>query len=145
MLELQAENKDFTATSLHERVANHVSKKTVGELFLAQVESLKQVGRTGYALSHLEVYNSLMKFNGHLNIYFSEIDTVWLKRYENWLRSGGSAENTIGRRFRTLRAVYNVAIEEKCVKSEYYPFKSYKVSKLHQATAKRSIGKSYAR
>ena len=32
--------------------------------------------------------------------------------------------------------------EEKCVKADYYPFKSYKVSKLHQATAKRAISKA---
>jgi hypothetical protein len=38
--------------------------------------------RTGYSLSHLEVYNSLMKFNGHLDIYFSNIDITWLKSYE---------------------------------------------------------------
>lgn len=34
-------------------------------------------------MSRLEVYNSLIKFNRHLDIYFSDIDTVWLKRYEN--------------------------------------------------------------
>ena len=142
MIELQAEKKEFTATSLHERVADKTTKRTVGEVFLSQIENLKQTGRTGYALSHQEVYNSLLKFNGHLNIYFSDIDTVWLKRYETWLRGQGFSENTIGRRFRTLRAVYNVAIEEKCVKADYYPFKSYKVSKLHQATAKRAISKA---
>ena len=142
MIELQAEKKEFTATSLHERVADKTTKRTVGEVFLSQIENLKQTGRTGYALSHREVYNSLLKFNGHLNIYFSDIDTVWLKRYETWLQGQGFSENTIGRRFRTLRAVYNVAIEEKCVKAEYYPFKSYKVSKLHQATAKRAISKA---
>ena len=143
MIELQAENKDFTATSLHERLINPVSKKTVGELFLSQIKSLNGQKRTGYALSHLEAYNSLVKFNGHLNIYFSDIDTTWLKRYENWLRSGGSAENTIGKRIRTLRAVFNLAIEQKTVKAEYYPFKAYKVSKLSQATAKRSISKEH--
>ncbi|WP_298063411.1 site-specific integrase [uncultured Rikenella sp.] len=142
MIELQAENKEFTATSLHERVADKTSKRTVGEVFQAQIENLKRMGRTGYALSHQEVCNSLLKFNGHLNICFSDIDTVWLKRYETWLRGQGFSENTIGRRFRTLRAVYNVAIEEKCVKPDCYPFKSYKVSKLHRATAKRAIRKA---
>lgn len=142
MIELQAEKKEFTATSLHERVVDKTTKRTVDEVFRSQIENLKQTGRTGYALSHQEVYNSLLKFNGHLNIYFSDIDTVWLKRYETWLRGQGFSENTIGRRFRTLRAVYNVAIEEKCVKADYYPFKSYKVSKLHQATAKRAISKA---
>ena len=143
IIELKAEKKEFTATTLTERLTESTrARRTVGEVFQFQIEDLKQAGRTGYALSHQEVYNSLLKFNGHLNIYFSEIDTVWLKRYETWLRGQGFSENTIGRRFRTLRAVYNVAIEEKCVKADYYPFKSYKVSKLHQATAKRAISKA---
>ena len=58
------------------------------------------------------------------------------------MREQNFSENTIGRRFRTLRTVYNIAIEEKYVKAEHYPFKSYKVSKLHQTTAKRAINKA---
>lgn len=141
MIELQAEKKEFTATSLHERVSDKTTKRTVGEVFQSQIENLKQTGRTGYALSHREVYNSLLKFNGHLNIYFSEIDVTWLKRYETWLRSAGLADNTIGIRFRSLRMLYNLAIEQKIVKAEYYPFRSFKVSRLHQQTAKRAIRK----
>lgn len=142
MIELQAENKEFTATTLHEQMFDRNSKPTVDEVFQTQIKNLKQTGRMGYALSHQEVYNSLIKFNKHLNIYFSDIDTIWLKRYETWLREQNFSENTIGRRFRTLRTVYNIAIEEKYVKAEHYPFKSYKVSKLHQTTAKRAINKA---
>ena len=142
MIELQAENKEFTATTLHEQMFDRNSKPTVDEVFQTQIKNLKQTGRMGYALSHQEVYNSLIKFNKHLNIYFSDIDTIWLKRYETWLREQNFSENTIGRRFRTLRKVYNIAIEEKYVKAEHYPFKSYKVSKLHQTTAKRAINKA---
>lgn len=141
IIEFATENKHFTATTLVEKVNKPTVNRTVQQLFTAQIQTPKEQQRTGYAMSHLEVYNSLVKFNGHLDIYFSDIDTVWLKRYENWLRSNGSAENTIGRRFRTLRAVFNVAIEQGIVKADYYPFKAYKVSKLHQATAKRSISK----
>ena len=86
IIELKAEKKEFTATSLTEHLIDGThTKRTVGEVFQSQIENLKQTGRTGYALSHREVYNSLLKFNGHLNIYFSDIDTVWLKRYETWL------------------------------------------------------------
>lgn len=80
-------------------------------------------------------------FHGHLDIHFSDIDVTWLRHYEAWLRFKGSAENTIGKRFRTLRAVFNLAIEQGIVKAEYYPFKIYKVSKLHQTPAKRAISK----
>ena len=85
--------------------------------------------------------HSLIKFNKHLDIPFSDMDTIWLKRYEVWLQSQGLATNTLGTRFRHLRVIYNFAIEEKIVKSEYYPFNSFKVSKLSQTTAKRSIQK----
>ena len=94
-------------------------------------------------MTFIELQNSLMQFNSHLNIYFSDIDITWLKNYETWLRSNGLAENTIGKRFRTLRAIFNLAIEQHLVKDEYYPFKAYKISKLHKATAKRSIDKEY--
>jgi site-specific recombinase XerD len=70
------------------------------------------------------------------------MDVTWLKGYETWLRSNDLKENTIGIRFRTLRTLFNIAVEEKIVKPEYYPFDSYKVSKLHQKTAKRSVTKS---
>jgi len=95
-----------------------------------------------YALTFKELKRSLLDFNKHLNIYFSEIDTQWLKRYEIYLRQKNLGENTIGIRFRTFRVLYNIAIERKIVKSEYYPFKSYKVSKLHKDTIKRAIPKN---
>ncbi|WP_289060302.1 site-specific integrase [uncultured Alistipes sp.] len=143
ILNYQAENKTFTAVSLVEKVQAPMQARTVEDVFVEQIANLKQQGRMGYALSHQETYHSLLKFNGHLNIYFSDIDTAWLKRYESWLRGQGFSENTIGRRFCTLRVVYNVAIEEKVAKLNHYPFKSYKkVSKLHRATAKRAIGKA---
>ena len=37
--------------------------------------------------------------------------------------------------------IYNLAIEKGVVKKEYYPFSSYKVSRLHKDTAKRAIQK----
>lgn len=65
----------------------------------------------------------------------------WLKNYEFWLRGQKLAENTIGIRLRTLRVVYNLAVTEGLVKSDNYPFRKYKVSRLHTITAKRAITK----
>lgn len=81
-------------------------------------------------------------FNKHLDIFFSDIDFNWLTKYETWQRSNGLAINSIGVRFRTLRALFNTAIQANHVKKEYYPSKEYKVSKLKEETIKRSIQKS---
>jgi len=142
LIELKIENKDFTAKSLIEEVIKPTKRKTVGELFIERIQELKDSKRLGYAESHETVYHSLLNFNGHLDIYFSEIDKEWLQKYEVWLRKMENKENTIGIRFRTLRAIYNIAMEKQYVKSDCYPFRSYKVSKLHQNTAKRALSKN---
>ena len=141
ILEFKLESKDYTATKLVEKISISKTKNTVQELFDKEINRLKQEGRLKYASTYKELLVSLLKFNIHLDIYFSEIDVNWLKRYEAWLRSKGLVSNSIGVRFRTLRVLFNKAIEEKLVKEEYYPFKTYKVSKLHQETVKRSITK----
>lgn len=141
IIELKAMEKEFTANSLTEQVCKPCKPKTVNDVFLEQLQRLGDEKRTGYMLSTKQVYNSLLKFNKHLHIYFSDIDISWLRKYEIWLRKQGIAENTIGIRFRTLRTMFNLAIDEGIVKPEYYPFRKYKVSKLHAETAKRAISK----
>lgn len=141
ILEFSVEKQEYTPTTLIEAIVPVQKARTVGELFNEYIAQLKDEGRLGYALSVQQVCNSLLKYKGHLDIYFSEIDVNWLKAYESWLRCCKLADNTIGIRFRTLRAVYNLALAEGLVKADCYPFKKYKVSKLHKETAKRAITK----
>lgn len=141
IVKLKSERKDFTASTLLEESSQQVKLKTVDDLFCEQIKRLQDEGRRGYMLSVRQVYNSLLMFNRHLDIYFSDIDIPFLRRYETWLRKQELAENTIGIRFRTLRAIYNLAIEQNLVKAESYPFKKYKVSHLQEETVKRSLSK----
>ena len=141
ILEFSTEQREYSLATLIEATTTTQKVKTVGELFNEYIAQLKDEGRLGYALSVQQVCNSLLKYRGHLDIYFSEIDVNWLKAYESWLRRCNLADNTIGIRFRTLRAVYNLALAEGIVKVDCYPFKKYKVSKLHKETAKRAITK----
>ena len=141
VIEFKSQEKGFTATSLMEKVNKPVKRKTVQEVFNQYIQELESANRLRYADMYKCTMHSLIKFNKHLDIPFSDMDTIWLKRYEVWLQSQGLAINTLGTRFRHLRVIYNFAIEEKIVKSEYYPFNSFKVSKLSQTTAKRSIQK----
>ena len=139
LIRLKSENKDFTASSIVEGCTSSPKTVTVGDMFCQHIQRLRDENRIGYMLSYKQAYNSLLSFNKHLNIYFSDISIPFLRNYESWLRKQGLAENTIGIRFRTLRAIYNLAIENEVVKSEFYPFKNYKVAKLHAETAKRSL------
>lgn len=142
IIELKATNQEFTSTSLVEKVSvKRTNRKTVADVFQEYMTSLIKSGRKSYALSIKQLYNSLLEFNHNLDFYFSVMGVAWLKRYELFLRERQLAENTIGIRFRTLRAIYNIAIEEDAVSSDCYPFKKFKVSRLHQDTVKRALTK----
>lgn len=47
-----------------------------------------------------------------------------------FLRSRENSSNTIGIRFRELRALYNKAIEDNLVHEKNYPFKRFKVARF---------------
>ena len=141
IVELKSENKEFSATTLVEKVSNPSKTITVGELFKQHIHCLEEEKRTGYRLSIQQTYNSLLKFNKHLDIPFSDLGCNWLRRYETWLRKQNKSENTIGIRFRNIRKIFNLAMDMELVKSENYPFKKFKVSKLYQETVKRALSK----
>ena len=143
IIELKAANQEFTSTSLVEKVGvKRTHHKTVEDVFQEHITSLIKSGRKSYALSVKQLYNSLKEFLHSLDFYFSEMDVAWLKRYELFLREKRLAENTIGIRFRTLRAIYNVAMDEDAVSPDCYPFKKFKVARLHQDTIKRALTKA---
>lgn len=141
ILEYSIEDRDYSLTTIVNEANSVTKSKTVEALFHEYIKLLENENRIGYALSVKQVYRSLIKYTGSLDFYFSEITVKWLRDYEAWLRSNQIADNTIGIRLRTLRVIYNYAITEGAVKNEYYPFKKYKVSKLHKTTAKRAITK----
>ena len=126
IVKLKSEDKLFTANTLNEQISNSVKPKTVEEAFKEYIQLLQDENRRGYMLSIKQVYNSLIKYNKHLNIHFTDMDVAWLKKYETWLRNNGLAENTIGIRFRTLRTIYNYATshESEIIKSHLYNFKT---------------------
>ena len=143
IIELKATHQEFTSTSLVEKVnVKRTNRKTVEVVFQEYMTSLIKAGRKSYALSIKQTYNSIKEFCHSLDFYFAEMDVNWLKRYELFLREQRLAENTIGIRFRTLRAIYNVAMEEDAVSQDCYPFKKFKVARLHQDTIKRALTKT---
>ena len=103
--------------------------KTVEDIFQECMTSLVKAGRKRYVLSinQANIQLSIKEFRHSLDFYFSEMNMAWLKRYELFLREQRLVENTIGIRFRTLRAIYNVAMEEDAVSQDCYPFQEVQI------------------
>ena len=139
MLQYLSTQQEYTASSLIKSdTKNYI---TVNDFFKKYIERLNAQRRINYKLSVKQLYNSLNKFCGNLDFNFSEINISFLRNYETFLIKNGLSTNSIGIKFRTLRAIYNTAVSEHIVNEKDYPFKEFKISRLHQETAKRALKK----
>ena len=143
MLELNAEQKEYTTTTLLHDEHRKFELKTVKQFYQELIEQYKANEKCGNRLIYKSSYNSINVFtNGNLEIPFSAIDVAWLNKYEKWLRSKGNKETTMSLMFRTLRSAYNKAIESKYARKSDYPFNDYRISKFDVSTEKRAIAKA---
>ena len=137
--EFMVENKDYTLETLVQRAESSLRNMTVGNYLDLFISQLAKENRIGYAESFKGLKSSLLLYCKSLDIKFSAIDNQWLKGYELHLKKEGKARNTIGIRFRSLRALYNKAIADEVVKKDYYPFETFRISQFHEQTKKRAI------
>jgi integrase/recombinase XerD len=115
------------------------NKISVLEFWDDKIKDLNLAGRTGNARAHQDTKNSFFRFCKNQKILFKEINVEMLDKYETHLRATGSNDGGIGVRMRELRAVYNDAIKKDVVDEKYYPFKTYKVSKLKGRGFKKAL------
>lgn len=141
ILEMKSQGRDYTLNSLVDLIDKPQVNYTVHSFITATIEELQKQNRNKYAKSIGFTLTSMLNFNKNLDIYFSDIDVAWLKNFENWLRGEGLKINSIGIKMRSLRMLYNLAIEKEVVKVEHYPFNKYKVAKLSENTTKRALSK----
>lgn len=141
MLELKADDRDYTASTLLATKAK-IKIKSVSEFYNQLIEDMIRDGRIGNSRVYTDSLRSLEAYFGKsLDIPFSDIDVDFLNGYEKWLRQKGYAETSMSVCFRTLRSAYNKAIQDKCTKQSCYPFNDYKTSKFNIKTDKRAISK----
>lgn len=68
---------------------------------------------------------------------FSDINIIWLKGFELFLKGQGLSVNSINLHIRNIRAVFNDAINEDKAEQNLYPFRKFKLKS--EETRKRSL------
>lgn len=141
ILELKAEEKEFTASTLI-KSKEEKRVKTVHDFYSELIEEMELAGKIGNSRVYRDSIRSLESYyKDKLDIPFSTIDMEFLLGYEKWLRLRDCKESSMNLFFRTLRSTYNKAIERKYAKKDTYPFNDFKVSKFSIKTDKRAISK----
>ncbi|GAB5476355.1 MAG: site-specific integrase [Maribacter sp.] len=103
------------------------------------INELEEANRFGNARAYKSAYGALKNYYKKENLRFEEITYAFLKRFETWHLKKGNSINGLSTYMRTIRAVYNKAINQGLVGVEKYPFKKYKIKS--EPTAKRAISK----
>ena len=81
----------------------------------------------------------LIRYTCKKRLLFEDIDYTFLKNFENDLLQRQVKVNTISIYLRTIRAIFNKAINEEL--TENYPFKKFKIKQ--QPTPSRKIGRAH--
>jgi integrase/recombinase XerD len=100
----------------------HPDKDYISLTFLFYIKRLLEEGRIGSALNYQDTYKSLKKFRG--NVRFVDITVSYLNQYEQWMvNERKRSRTTVGIKLRSLRAVFNEAIENGIIRRDKcYPF-----------------------
>ncbi|MDR0510090.1 MAG: site-specific integrase, partial [Rikenellaceae bacterium] len=144
IIDFKTNDKDYTLHTLIKKASKPAVRQTVADYLDSYIDRLATENRIGNAKTFKELRTSLLNFCKSLDFYFLDIDTDFLKRYAQWMRTVKSySDNTMGIRLRSLRALYNSAVSDNLVRKANYPFDDFKVSQFKEQTAKRSIGKEH--
>ncbi len=121
--------------SLKEREAAH----DLASAFQEYIGKLERQGRPGTANSYTFAIRSLLAFQSKLR--FLDITPEWLEHYEAWMMGAGKSPTTIGIYLRSLRTIFNQALEREVITPKQYPFRKNR----YQIPVTRNIKKALTR
>ena len=102
-----------------------------------KIGQTRQEGRFSTAANYHTALRSFQRFLHGEKLQLKDLTPALVAKYERWLKSSHISMNTISCYMRSLRALYNKAVEEKLV-SDLQPFKAGYTG--YPKTDKRSIG-----
>ncbi len=91
------------------------------------VDELTTAKRIGTRNSYLDGASVVEKFHGSRKLDFQDLTYEFLKKLEANHYSKNNKVNGLAVYMRTIRAIYNSAINADVVDAKYYPFKKYKI------------------
>lgn len=116
------EDKPFTFNGFEKEFIHQSSSKLVFEFFEELMDRLNKTGKAGNHRAYKMTRNALKKFYSGIDLDFSDIDYVFLKKFESHLFQQGCTDGGVSFYMRTLRAAINEAIRCDYAAQESYPF-----------------------
>lgn len=142
-VEIATKLKTFTLSGFKEGNSGNTKSLllTIEDVFNYAITERKESGKIGTAKSYEQTLKRVKEFHNVVkkkktDLLFDDITKKWLEDFERWMsidrenknKKGGSL-SSVGIYLRNLRSVYNIAIDEKIVPKDIYPFLSHDKNK----------------
>jgi site-specific recombinase XerD len=123
--------------SLKEYIKDVKKKSDVFEMFEKVISDKKQIGRLHSASNYQLALNKLKEFHPYNELTFQSIDYSFLDEFQTWLLSKKLKVNYISILLRSIRSVFNKAINNNLIGFDVYPFRRFKIRS--EQTRKRNL------
>ncbi len=119
---INALGEEFTFERFKEKLFSKPKQTDVMSMFGDYIEKLKSQDRIGTCISYTNAMNSIKAYLGTRKLEFHSITPEWLDKYQKYMLDKGLSLTTVGIYTRTLRIIYNIAIDEEIIERKFYPF-----------------------
>jgi integrase/recombinase XerD len=141
-LEKYGDLAKLSATELKSKIENKSPKVFFSDYAGKLVVEFKKAHKLGNASVYQQAIDFVDRHANHKKLTFDEINFNMLKHFETQHFSNTKVKSLNGLSFylRTIRAIFNRAIDEKIIKRDIYPFDTYSIK--DSKTLKRAIPKT---
>ncbi len=140
--EFQLDQVDWTLYQFKNIYLHKSPQNNVKDFIDSIISTLRETEHIGNSYCYSSTLRMLELFDCHFkHRIFTEIDLRYVKAFDVFLQKRSCKGNTRKYYIKTLRSVFNKAIQEKVVSSKHYPFGvgGFNVSALEEETPKRYL------
>ena len=125
IIELESTNKPFSVHDVAELLLVDRKSSSFKRYSEHLISKLDSAGKKGNAVVYRTAQKAILKFMDDKDIDLKNITPRFLNQFRQSLLEKGVKTNAISVYMRTLRAIYNKAIQDDLVSEKYYPFKNF--------------------
>ena len=106
-----AEGIPYTIDDIDKEIQQLSPCQSVFTFFRQQIAKKEQMQCIGTRNNYVSAANRFMEFRHHEDLTFSQMTSEMMEMYQAWLWNRGVGQNTVSFYLRTLRTLYNKAVE----------------------------------
>lgn len=124
LLHLRINKIPITRLTFEQKFKNQYKNGDVFSLFDKKINQLKAAGKIGNSNAYISAKAALKNFVVKDNVMFSDITPNFLIEFETFMLNQGCNPGGLAAYLRSLRAIFNFAIQQGVTNRESYPFKN---------------------